>query len=87
MFSTLRHKKKHSVFGDASESLAIRMKDVLKYKHNLLGYFDADNLRRITLEKLEEGVALSVCVLLFLNDGKSIVRDSPSINKICLLGF
>ena len=33
-----------------------------------IGVVSADDLSRITLEKLGEGVAQSCCILLFLND-------------------
>jgi hypothetical protein len=42
------------------------MKGILKMKAGLEGFLDVDNLRRITMEGLTEGILQSCSILLFL---------------------
>ena len=53
----------HSKFADNSETIAIRIKDMLKYE-GIQAYFDCDNLSTISREKLTEGIEASCCVVL-----------------------
>jgi len=63
----LSHKKMHTTHGEMSETLALRIKDMLKWR-SIEAYFDIDNLSTISKEKLKEGVEASCCLLLVLND-------------------
>jgi hypothetical protein len=53
----------HTKFGDNSETIAIRLKDMLKYE-GIKAYFDCDNLSTISQAKLTEGIEASCCVVL-----------------------
>lgn len=63
----LSHKKKHSRLGFQPEALAMGFHDVLKCK-GFQGFFDVDNLIRISKQDLENGVKSSCTLIIFLHD-------------------
>lgn len=63
----LSHKKRHSSLGFQPEALAMAFHDVLQCK-GFQGFFDLDNLVRISKQDLENGVKSSCTLIIFLHD-------------------
>ena len=66
----------HTKFADNSETIAIRIKDMLKYE-GIKAYFDCDDLSTISKEKLAEAIESSCCVVLLLIENRNSESKSP----------
>jgi hypothetical protein len=60
----LSHKKHHTKHADASETMAIRLKDMLKWR-DINAFMDCDDLSTISKEKLSMAIAKSCCVVMY----------------------
>jgi hypothetical protein len=68
----------HTKFADNSETIAIRIKDMLQWR-GIKAYFDCDDLSTISKEKLAEAIESSCCVVLLLIENRNSENKSPCV--------